>query len=144
MLQKLAPDPFLILLNNQKQPLHTRNSFKNKVFWKSIIKKPFRRRNKFRKIHLFDIYYLTKSDDEMWSSFWVIPKITSSNLYKSIHDIINYSTSICPFESGKCGKEGKNHKNLNISRRKRAFKMKYKTFFIVFKGLSFGEKIKYW
>ena len=25
----------------------------------------------------------------------------------SIHDIINYSTFICPFESGKCGKEGK-------------------------------------
>ena len=24
----------------------------------------------------------------------------------SFHDI-NYSTSICPFESGKCGKEGK-------------------------------------
>ena len=24
-----------------------------------------------------------------------------------MHDIINYSTSICPFESGKCGKEGK-------------------------------------
>ena len=27
--QKLAPDPFLILLNNLKQPLHARNSFKN-------------------------------------------------------------------------------------------------------------------
>ena len=26
--QKLAPDPYLILLNNPKQPLHTRNSFK--------------------------------------------------------------------------------------------------------------------
>ena len=33
-------DPFVILLNNPKQPLHTRNSFKNKIFWKSIIKKP--------------------------------------------------------------------------------------------------------
>ena len=30
------------------------------------------------------------------------------------HDIINYSTSICPFEFGKCEKEGKNYKNLNI------------------------------
>ena len=37
----------------------------------------FRPRNKFRKIPLIVI------------------------------DIINYSTSICPFESGKCGKEGK-------------------------------------
>ena len=43
----------------------------------------------------------------MWSSFWVIVKIASANLCKSIHDIINYSTSIYPFESGKCGKEGK-------------------------------------
>ena len=33
------------------------------------------------------------------------PKITHSNLCKSIHDIINYSTSVCPFESGKNGKE---------------------------------------
>ena len=34
MHQKLAPDPFLILLNNPKQPLHARNSFKNKIFLK--------------------------------------------------------------------------------------------------------------
>ena len=33
--------------------------------------------------------------------------MTSANLYKSIHDIINYSTFICLFESAKCGKEGK-------------------------------------
>ena len=38
----------------------------------------------------------------------------------SIHDI-NYSTSIFPFESGNCGKEGKKYKNLNISRTKRGF-----------------------
>ena len=36
-----------------------------------------------------------------------MPKITSANLCKPIHDIINYSTSICPFESGQYGKEGK-------------------------------------
>ena len=30
--QKLVPDPFLILVNNPKQPLHARNSFKNKIF----------------------------------------------------------------------------------------------------------------
>ena len=40
--QKLVPDPFLILVNNPKQPLHARNSFKNKLFWKSNIKKPLR------------------------------------------------------------------------------------------------------
>ena len=38
--QKVAPDPFLIYLNNPKQAMHTRNSFKSKVFWKTIIKKP--------------------------------------------------------------------------------------------------------
>ena len=30
--QKLTPDSFLILRNNPKQPLHARNSFKNKTF----------------------------------------------------------------------------------------------------------------
>ena len=39
-----------------------------------------------------------------------MPKITSANLCKSVDDIINYSTSISPFESGNCGK-GKNYKH---------------------------------
>ena len=30
--QRLVPDPFLILVNNPKQPLHAKNSFKNKIF----------------------------------------------------------------------------------------------------------------
>ena len=38
--QKLARDPFLILLNNPKKPLHARNSFLNKIFWKRILKEP--------------------------------------------------------------------------------------------------------
>ena len=38
--QKVASDPFLILLNNPKQPLHARNSFNNKTFWKRVVKKP--------------------------------------------------------------------------------------------------------
>ena len=32
MHQKLVPDPCFILVNNAKQPLHARNSFKNKIF----------------------------------------------------------------------------------------------------------------
>ena len=36
----------------------------------------------------------------------------------------------------------KNYKNLSILRTKRAFSIKQKIFFIVFEGLSFGEKIK--
>ena len=65
----------------------------------------------------------------------------SANLCKPIYDIINYSTSICPFGSGQCGKEAK---KMNISRTRRAFKMKWKTFFIVFEGLSLDEKINIW
>ena len=71
----------------------------------------FRLQNKSGKIPLFVIYYLTKFDDVIKSSFWVISKITTANLCKPIDDIINYSTSICPFESGKRGKEGKIIKN---------------------------------
>ena len=67
----------------------------------------FKLRSKFKNIPLFVIYYLTKFDDVIESSFWVIPKITSVNLYKSIHDIINYSASICTFESEEGGKGGK-------------------------------------
>ena len=84
----------------------------------------FRLQNKFRKIPLLVMYYLTKFYDVIYSGFRVILKITLENLCKSIHDIINYSTfingfvigivikswnchkSICHFKSGKCGKEG--------------------------------------
>ena len=37
---------------------------------------------------------------------------------------------------------GGKYENLNISRMKRAFQMKQKAFFIVFKGLSFSVKMK--
>ena len=86
----------------------------------------FRLQNKFRKIPLLVMYYLTEFYDVIYSGFRVILKITLENLCKSIHDIINYSTSIngfvtgivikswhchkskciCHFKSGKCGKEG--------------------------------------
>ena len=46
-------------------------------------------------------------DDVILHSFWLISIIKSSNLCRPINDIINYSTSICPFESEKCGKKGK-------------------------------------
>ena len=48
---------------------------------------------------------MTKVDGVIQNSFWVIPNIAPVNLCKPIPDIVNYSTSICPFESGKCGKE---------------------------------------
>ena len=64
-----------------------------------------RLQKKITKFSLLFMYYLTKFDGVIKSSFWVIPKITPASLYKPIHNIINYSTSICPFESGKRGKE---------------------------------------
>ena len=30
--QKLVPDPFVILVNNPKQPLHAKNYFRKKIF----------------------------------------------------------------------------------------------------------------
>ena len=91
------------------------------------------------------MYYLTKFDDEIESDIWVILKITSANLCKPIYDIISYSTSIRCFESGKCGKEGKKLQKWDISREwKELFRSNKKTFFIVFEGLLFNEKIKIW
>ena len=60
----------------------------------------------------------------------------------SIHDIINYSTSSCPLESGKCGKARKKIQKFEYLENEKSFLDEIKTFFIVFKGLSFCEKIK--
>ena len=59
--------------------------------------------------------------DDYVKRFLIVSKVTSANLCQPIRDIINYSTSICTFESGEFRKEGKTYKNLNISRIKRAF-----------------------
>ena len=92
----------------------------------------FRLQNKFRKIHLLVIYSLIKFDDIIQSGFWVIPKITSVNLCKPIHDIINYSTSICPFVSGKCGKEGKKLQKFEYLENKKIFLDEIKNIFHFF------------
>ena len=60
----------------------------------------------------------------------------SANICKPIHGIINYPTFISPFESEKCGKEGKKLQKFDY------LEMKSKAFFIVLEELSFGEKIK--
>ena len=67
-------------------------------------------------------------------------KVTSSNLCKQIHDIINYSTSFVLLNLGSVERKGKITKKMNISRMKRAFSIKQKIFFIILEGLSFGEK----
>ena len=53
------------------------------------------------------------------------------------YDIINYSTSTCHFESGKCGKERKKLQKFEYLENEKGFLDEIKTFFIVFKGLSF-------
>ena len=95
----------------------------------------FRQRNKFKKYYLLVIYYLTKFDGVIQSSFWVIPNIAPANLCKPIHDILNYSTYICPFEFWKCGKEEK------ISRkRKELFRRNKKHFSQFLKGYHLVKK----
>ena len=81
----------------------------------------FRLRNKFTKISLLVIYYLTKFDGVIKSGFWVTPKITSANLCKPVHDTINYFTSICPVESGKCGEEEKKLKKFEYLENENSF-----------------------
>ena len=95
MHQKLALDPFLILLNYPKQPLHSRKKWDilkkdyQKAFEKLTLfflsnpvplneqsyqkqkgsgnsdRSLFRSQDKFKKIPFFDIYYLTKFDEVM-------------------------------------------------------------------------------
>ena len=74
----------------------------------------------------------------------MIPNIISANLWKPIHDIIDYPTSICPFQSGKCGKKGKKIQKCDYLENEKRFLDEIKTFFIVCEGLSFSEKIQIW
>ena len=56
---------------------------------------------------------------------------------------MNYSTSTFPFESGKCGKEGKNLQKFQYLENEKSFLYETKKHFSQFlKGLSFCEKIK--
>ena len=89
----------------------------------------FRLQNKFRKVPFLVIYYLTKFDDIIKSGFWIIPKITSANLFKTIHDTINYSTSICPFKSGKRRKEEKKLLKREYLENKKSFLEEIKSIF---------------
>ena len=52
-----------------------------------------------------------------------------SNLCKPILDIINYSTFICPFESGKCGKEGKKLQKFEYLENEKSFLDEIKNIF---------------
>ena len=71
-----------------------------------------------------------------------MPKTTPSNLCKPVHDIINYSTSICNFESGKSVKEEEKVQKFEYLENKKSFLDEIKNIFTVFEGLLFGGKIK--
>ena len=55
---------------------------------------------------------------------------------------LNYSTSTCPFGSGKCGKERGKLQKFEYLENEKSFLDEIKKHFIVLKGLSFCEKIK--
>ena len=52
-----------------------------------------------------------------------------ANLCKPIHDMINYSTSIFPFESGKCGNEGKKSQRFKYLENEKSFLNETKNIF---------------
>ena len=74
--------------------------------------------------------------DKFESCFWVIQKITPENLCKRTHDI-NYSSSVCPFESGKCGKEEEKTK-IWISWERKELLRWNKNIFLFLKGCHLG------
>ena len=102
----------------------------------------FRLGNKFTKISLLIMYYLTKFDGVIQSGFWVIPKITSADLYKPIHDIINYSSYICSLESGKYEKEGEKLQKIEYLETEKSFSNEIKKNFHIFLRAIIWWKIK--
>ena len=101
----------------------------------------FRLRNKFTKVSLSVIYYLTRFDGVIIQSrFSVIPNVTPANLCKPIHDIINYSISICPFESNKCGKEEQKLQKFEYLEKEKSFLDETKNIFQFFKGYHLVKK----
>ena len=83
---------------------------------------------------------MTKVDGVIQNSFWVIPNIAPVNLCKPIHDIVNYSTSICPFESGKCGKEEEKLQKFEYLENEKSILDEIKNIFQFLKGYYFVKK----
>ena len=67
-----------------------------------------------------------------------IPKITHFNLCKSI----NYSTFICPFEYGKCGKEGTKLQKFKYLKNEKTFLDEIKSIFHSIWRVVICEEIK--
>ena len=90
--------------------------------------------------NLFISYILS---DQVWwcnqSSFWVILNITLANLCKPIHNI-NYSTSICPFESEKCEKEEEKLRKFEYLEKENSLLDEIKDIFQFLKGYHLVKK----
>ena len=56
-------------------------------------------------------------------------QVSSADLCKSIRDIINYPTSICPFASRKCGKEAKKSQKIEYLENEKSFLDEIKNIF---------------
>ena len=86
-------------------------------------------KNKRKQVHKNCIISYILSGQVWWCNikrFWVIPKITSANICKPIHDITNYCTSLCPFESEKFGEEGKKSQKFEYLENEKSFLVEIK------------------
>ena len=81
--------------------------------------------------------YLTKFDDVGKRVFELFQKLHLQICVSQF--MTNYSTSICPFESGNCGKEGEKLQKKWISWERKGLFRWNKKHISVFKGLSFGS-----
>ena len=102
----------------------------------------FTSRNNFRKIPLFVICYLIKFDDVKKFLSYYKNYICKFMQVNSWHKLFHFHLSFWIWKVWK-GRE-KITKNWISRKRKELFRWNKKHFFIVFKGLSFGEKKKKW
>ena len=98
----------------------------------------FRLQNKFTKISILVKYYQTKFDGVIQIGSWVIPKITPLHLCKPIHKLFHFHLLFWIWKVWKGSGKITNFEYLENEKR---FLDIWKTFFTVFEGLSYGEKI---
>ena len=72
--------------------------------------------------------------------FELLQKSQIANLCKPFQDIINYSTSICPFKSGKFGKKGKKLQRFEYLENEKSFLDEIKNTFQFLKGYHLVKK----
>ena len=72
------------------------------------------------------------SDQVWWCNIKQVLSYHKKYIFKfmqKIHDVINYSTSICPFEFRKCGKEGKKSQKCEYLENEKSFLDEIKNIF---------------